>query len=62
MLQDALFFAPKAYDGTPGIVAEVRPVDDETRQIWRSGQNRSTLQVDKRFWEPQVGSEKRANI
>ena len=36
-----------------GIVAEARPVDDEARRRWRSGQNRSALQADKRFWEPQ---------
>ena len=38
-----------------GIVAEAPPVADEARRGWRSGQNRSALQADKRFWEPQEG-------
>ena len=37
------------------IESEVRPVDDEARAKWRSGQNRSALQAEKRFWEPQEG-------
>ena len=36
-----------------GIIAEARPVDDEARREWRSGQNRSALQAEKRFWVPQ---------
>ncbi|MBQ7861207.1 MAG: hypothetical protein IJ349_03275, partial [Clostridia bacterium] len=28
-------------------------MDDEARRRWRSGQNRSALQAEKRFWEPQ---------
>ena len=38
-----------------GIAPEARPADDEARAQWRSGQNRSVLQAEKRFWAPQEG-------
>ena len=38
-----------------GIAPEARPADDEARAKWRSGQNRSAPQAEKRFWEPQEG-------
>ena len=49
------FFVPASKAGSPalGIAPEARPADDEARAQWRSGQNRSALQADKRFWAPQ---------
>ena len=37
----------------PGILTEARPVDEEAKWGWRSGQNCSALQAEKQFWEPQ---------
>ena len=56
-----LLFVPASKAGSPalGIVAEARPVDDEARRQWRSGQNRSALQAEMRFWEPQEAAKPR---
>ena len=40
---------------TRGIFAEARPVDEEARRKWRSGQTRAALQAAQRFWAPQEG-------